>query len=61
MWCIQKITPEYRERMYDILKLYQEPYDSLRPVLGIDEKSKQLVEDSRTPIPMRTGKVAKQD
>jgi hypothetical protein len=27
MWCIQAIDAEYRERMYDIIDLYEEPYD----------------------------------
>ncbi len=53
MWCIQKITPEYRKRMYDILGLYYEQYDLRKPVIGFDEKPKQLVEDSRVSIPMR--------
>lgn len=61
MWCIQKITPEFRKCMYDILNLYQEPYDSRNPVLGVDEKPKQLIEDSRKPIPMRPGKAGKYD
>lgn len=61
MWCIQEITPEYRKRMYDILGLYAEPYDAKRPVIGLDEKPKQLIEDSRNPIPMMKGKVKKQD
>ncbi len=61
MWCIQEITPEYRKRMYDILDLYQEPYDPLNPVIGFDEKPKQLVEDSRAPIPMQPGKSEKYD
>ncbi len=61
MWCIQEITPEFRARMYDILDLYEEPYDSKRPVIGLDEKPKQLIEDSRTPIPTMAGKTAKQD
>lgn len=61
MWCIPKITPEYVERMYDILDLYQQPYDPQKPVVGIDEKPKQLVEDSRKPIPMRPGKPEKYD
>ncbi len=47
--------------MYDILNLYEEPYDPLKPVLGIDEKPKQLIEDSRTPIPLKLGKSEKQD
>lgn len=47
--------------MYDILNLYEEKYDPLRPVIGIDEKPKQLIEDSRTPISLKKGKSAKQD
>lgn len=61
MWCIQRITPEYRKRMYDILNLYEEEYNPLKPVIGIDEKPKQLIEDSRKPIPLKKGKTAKQD
>jgi hypothetical protein len=61
MWCIQEITPEYRRRMHDILNLYEEAYNPKRPVIGIDEKPKQLIEDSRKPIPMKKGKVKKQD
>lgn len=61
MWCIQKITPEYKKRMYDVLDLYAEPYDPKRPVIGLDEKPKQLIEDSREPLPMKEGKAKKQD
>jgi len=61
MWCIQKITPEYRKRMYDLLDLYEEPYNPLKPVIGVDEKPKQLIEDSRTPISSKPGKIEKQD
>ena len=61
MWCIQEITPEYRKRMYDVLDLYEEPYNPTKPVIGIDEKPKQLIEDSRTPISMKKGKIMKQD
>ena len=32
MWCIGKMDAEYRKRMYDILDLYADPYDSLYPV-----------------------------
>ena len=61
MWCIGKMTPEFRKRMYGILDLYQEPYDSRNPVLGVDEKPKQLIEDSRNPIPMHPGMAEKYD
>ena len=55
MWCIPEMDEEYRRRMYDILDLYQEPYDPLRPVIGLDERSKQLLEEKRRPIPMKPG------
>ena len=29
MWCIPKLTPEFKERMEDILTLYEKPYDHL--------------------------------
>lgn len=41
--------------MYDVLDLYQEPYDSKRPVVGVDEKTKQLIGEKRKPIPIRPG------
>jgi len=61
MWCIGKITPEYLKRMYDILDLYQEPYNPKKPVIGVDEKSKQLLGEKRMPIPLRPGKIEKYD
>lgn len=61
MWCIPEITPGFRRRMYDILDLYQEPYDPHRPVIGVDEKPKQLIEDSRPPINIKPGKAEKYD
>lgn len=61
MWCITKITPEYRKRMYRLLDLYKKPHDPKFPVVCFDEKSKQLLNDSRTPIPMKPGSVKKYD
>lgn len=61
MWCIQEITPEYRKRMYRLLDLYKEEYDPVHPVVCMDEKSKQLLEDSRNPIPAKPGSVEKVD
>lgn len=61
MWCIPKITPEYRARMYDILDLYMEQYDYRYPVIGVDEKPKQLLGDKREPISMKPGKVERYD
>jgi DDE superfamily endonuclease len=61
MWCIAEITPEYRERMYRLLDLYEEKYNPDRPVICIDEKSKQLIEETRKPIPLKPGRTAKYD
>lgn len=61
MWCIAKITPEYRRRMYCLLDLYQKEYDPLNPVVCVDEKSKQLLEELRKPIAMKPGRIAKHD
>jgi hypothetical protein len=61
MWCIQEITEEYRTRMYRLLKLYKRGHDPSRPLVCMDEKSKQLLEDSRQPIKARPGKLEKYD
>jgi hypothetical protein len=61
MWCIQMIDSEFRKRMYDILDLYEEDYDPKRPIVCLDEKPKQLIEDKRKPIPMKPGSTEKYD
>jgi hypothetical protein len=61
MWCIGRITAEYRERMYDLLGLYAQPYDPAEPVVCLDEKSKQLLEQTRPPLPAAPGQIAKED
>ena len=61
MWCIQTIDSEYRKRMYDVLDLYEEDYDPKRPLVCLDEKPKQLLEDKRTPIPIKPGSPEKYD
>ncbi|CAN5237254.1 hypothetical protein BH20BAC1_BH20BAC1_06080 [soil metagenome] len=61
MWCIQQITEEYKTRMYRLLELYQEAYDPNQPLVCMDEKSKQLLEDNRKPIEAKPGKLEKYD
>ena len=61
MWCIGKLTEEYRRRMYDVLDVYAQPYQEREPVICIDEKSKQLIRDSRASLPMKAGAPAKLD
>lgn len=35
--------------MEDFLKVYKRPYDPRRPVVGMDETSKQLIAETRSP------------
>jgi hypothetical protein len=41
--------------MEDVLDLYAEPHDPKRPWVCFDETSKQLVAETRTPLPMEPG------
>lgn len=61
MWCIGKITKEYRTRMYDLLNLYAKPYNPRYPVVCMDEKSKQLLAHSRPAIGTKQGSARKED
>ncbi len=61
MWCIGNITPQYRQRMYHLLDLYQGPYNSDEPVVCVDEKSKQLLAPIRSNLPVKPGQVTKVD
>ena len=47
--------------MYDVLELYARPYHEQEPVICIDEKSKQLIQDTRQELPMKPGTPAKYD
>ncbi len=47
--------------MYNILDLYEEEYDSLKPLICLDEKPKQLLRDKRKAITMKPGSPEKYD
>lgn len=47
--------------MEDILALYEQPYDPLRPVICFDERPCQLIGEVLTPIPMQSGRIKRQD
>ncbi|WP_305617799.1 IS630 family transposase [Polaromonas sp.] len=55
------MTEEYRQRMYNLLELYERPLSRAEPVICIDEKSLQLIGNSRAPLPMARHTPAKQD
>lgn len=41
--------------MEEVLDLYHEPYDPLRPVVCFDESSQQLISETRLPKPLMSG------
>jgi hypothetical protein len=47
--------------MEDVLEVYHRPYDADYPVVCMDEASKQLIGEVRTPLPVRPGQIAKYD
>ncbi len=47
--------------MEDVLDLYADDYDEKRPVVGFDETSKQLIAETRQPVPARAGAVERFD
>ncbi len=47
--------------MEDVLELSAEAFDEKRPVVGFDETSKQLIKETRQPVPMRGGAAARFD
>jgi hypothetical protein len=60
-WCIPKVTATFRARMEAILCLYQQAYDPQRPMICVDEKSQQLLEDSHCRQSIQPGQVGRQD
>jgi transposase len=47
--------------MEDVLDVYTRPYDPLRPQVCMDETSKQLLRDTREPLPMEPGRPERRD
>jgi len=47
--------------MEDVLDVYKRPYDPKRPNVCLDETSKQLIGETRTPVPAGPGQPARYD
>ena len=47
--------------MEDVLEVYRRPRDPNKPLLCVDESSKQLTLETRTPIPMQPGQLRRED
>ena len=61
MWCIPTVGAEFVACMEDVLDLYAEAYDPDRPVICFDETSKQLIQETRQPLPARPGQAERYD
>jgi len=59
------IPPEHNSsfvaHMERVLDVYKRPFDPMRPVVCMDESPKQLIAETRVPIPGSPGRVAKHD
>lgn len=47
--------------MEDVLEVYKRPYDARRPVICLDETSRQLIAETRPSLPAKPGHVKKTD
>jgi hypothetical protein len=47
--------------MEDVLALYHQPYDPVRPIVCFDEGTKQLIGETRSPLPMTPGERLRYD
>ena len=59
------IPPEHNSsfvaHMEGVLDVYKRPFDPQRPVVCMDESPKQLIAETRVPIPGSQGRVARHD
>lgn len=56
MWCIPpKQSADFVCALEDVLAVYCRPYDPRRPVVCMDETFKQLIGETREPLPARPG------
>jgi len=47
--------------MEDVIEVYHRPHDAAKPLVCLDETSKQLVAETRTPLPAQPGQPARHD
>ncbi len=52
---------EFVAAMEKVLDVYQRPYDPALPVICMDETPRQLIRETRTPIPARPGQTERHD
>lgn len=47
--------------MEAVLDVYKRPYNPLRPVVCMDESPRQLIQETRTPLPVKAGRAGRYD
>lgn len=61
-WCIpSKEDADFVACLEDVLDVYELPYDPVRPVVCMDERPYQLLDDVREPLPVHPGNNQKTD
>jgi hypothetical protein len=61
-WCIPpEASAAFVWHMEDVLDVYHRPYDPERPLICLDETSRQLLADTRAPLPAASGRLARHD
>ena len=61
-WCIAPTaSADFVCHMEDVLEVYHRPFDPQRPVVCLDETTKQLVSETRTPLPATAGRPVSYD
>jgi hypothetical protein len=60
-WCIPTVSSEFVAAMEEVLDLYATPRDPKRPKVNFDESNKQLIKETRTPLPAQPGQLARYD
>jgi hypothetical protein len=61
-WCLAPTSdPEFVWHMEDVLSVYERPFDPARPVVCLDETSRQLLGEVRPPLPASPGRPARCD
>ena len=56
MWCIPQASGDYVACMEDVLDLYEQPYDPVRPQVCYDEWRRALIGETRNSIPAQPGR-----
>jgi hypothetical protein len=61
-WVIApEVSAAFVANMEDVLEVYQRPHDPKRPLVCLDETSKQLIIETRSPIAAKPGQPARHD